>query len=138
MSNTCRQMFVHRGQSVIDIERKYAPTRRAFPESNFITCHQYPYVSTVQPDAITRLSASEPASRHLPGDRPVQQNKSTIVRRRPFVCAPVARLKMRQYEFAGTIIRLAGCQSKSEACQVVIDSDAILHLLNFGACYSCS
>ncbi len=43
--------------------------------------------STSRPDAITRLSTSEPASGTCLAIAPVQQNKSTIVRRRPFVCA---------------------------------------------------
>ncbi|EOM2730666.1 hypothetical protein ACNFUI_004845 [Escherichia coli] len=38
-------------------------------------------------DTITRLSTSEPTSGTCLAIAPVQQNKSTIVRRRPFVCA---------------------------------------------------
>lgn len=45
--------------------------------------------STSQPDAITRLSTSEPASSTCLAIAPVQQNKSTIVRR----ALPVTRLK---------------------------------------------
>ncbi|HGC5079464.1 TPA: hypothetical protein ACIYP6_004846, partial [Escherichia coli] len=38
-------------------------------------------VSTSRPDAFTRLSTSEPAAGTCPAIVPVQQNKSTIVRR---------------------------------------------------------
>jgi len=44
-------------------------------------------VSTSRPDAIPRLSTSEPTAGICLAIAPVQQNKSTIVRRRPFVCA---------------------------------------------------
>lgn len=59
-----------------------------------------PRVSTSRPDAITRLSTSEPASGTCPVIAPMQQNKSTIVRPRSFVCAaddarPKKRVKMR-------------------------------------------
>ncbi|EFA5327622.1 hypothetical protein EYX55_28080 [Escherichia coli] len=55
-------------------------------------------VSTSRPDAITRLSSSEPASDTSLAVAPAQQNKSTIVRLRSFVCiaddAPEKRVNM--------------------------------------------
>lgn len=59
-------------------------------------------VSTSRPDAITRLSSSEPVSDTSLAVAPAQQNKSTIVRRRSFICQRRAR-KMRQYEFPGCL-----------------------------------
>ncbi|MEC5461995.1 hypothetical protein P9860_026225, partial [Escherichia coli] len=43
-------------------------------------------VSTSRPDAFTRLNTSEPAAGTCLAIAPVQQNKSTIVRRRSIVC----------------------------------------------------
>ncbi|EPD3214642.1 hypothetical protein ACR9FE_004812, partial [Escherichia coli] len=53
-----------------------------------------PRVSTSRPDAITLLSTSEPASGTCLAIAPVQQNKSTVIKPRSFVCAADdARLK---------------------------------------------
>ncbi|HHH7729879.1 TPA: hypothetical protein ACP2TL_004916 [Escherichia coli] len=55
------------------------------------------------PDAITRLSSSEPASDTSLAVAPAQQNKSTIVRLRSFVCiaddAPEKRVNMSSPEY---------------------------------------
>ncbi|EFO2305930.1 hypothetical protein DSH47_27695, partial [Escherichia coli] len=60
-------------------------------------------VSTSRPDAITRLSSSEPASDTSLAVAPAQQNKSTIVRLRSFVCiaddAPEKRVNMSSPEY---------------------------------------
>ncbi|WP_445451558.1 phage tail tip domain-containing protein, partial [Escherichia coli] len=61
---------------------------------------------------ITRLSSSEPASDTSLAAAPAQQNKSTIVRLRSFVCiaddAPEKRVNMSSPEYYGVIDMPAG------------------------------